>query len=239
MYGAQNQIKTWIYSPVLALAKRLEPLYLINFKFHRALLHSTAKVKITPDELRKSVIGHIPEVVLPENFRSPIENMHEASKRRHIFISHHHADDDEVSNLISLLSRKGYDIRNSSIRAKPANKERLKQKLVSDETIRRLLRMKISWAGTVVVLIGKETHSRPWVNWEIEQANKQGKRIVGVYVRGGTEADKPAALENYASAIVGWNTDAIMAAIDGTENPFQNPDGSSRQMVHTRKSLKC
>ena len=45
--------------------------------------------------------------------------------------------------------------------------------LVKDETIRRLLRMKISWAGTVVVLVGKETHSRPWVNWEIEQANKQ------------------------------------------------------------------
>ena len=58
--------------------------------------------------------------------------------------------------------------------------------------------MKISWASTVVVLIGKETHSRPWVNWEIGQANKQGKRIVGVYARGATEADKPAALEKYA-----------------------------------------
>lgn len=159
--------------------------------------------------------------------------------RRHIFISHHHADDAEVDNLTSLLSWNGYDIRNSSIRAKPANQQRLKQGLVKDETIRRLLRMKISWAGTVVVLIGKDTHSRPWVNWEIEQANKQGKRIVGVYVRGGTEADKPAALEKYASAIVGWNTDCIMAAIDGTENLFRNPDGSLRQAVHTRKSLKC
>ena len=165
--------------------------------------------------------------------------MNSESKRRHIFISHHHADDVEVDKLTSLLKKNGYDIRNSSIRAKPANQRRLEQGLVKDETIRRLLRMKISWAGTVVVLIGKNTHLRPWVNWEIKQANKQGKRIVGVYLRGGTEADKPPALEEYASAICGWNHKCIMAAIDGTENPFQKPDGSSRQSAHIRTSLTC
>jgi hypothetical protein len=95
----------------------------------------------------------------------------------------------------------------------------------------------VGW--TVVVLIGKETYARPWVNWEIEQANKQGKRIVGVYIRGGTEADKPPALEKYASAICGWDTDCIIAAIDGTRNSFQNPDGSPRQTSSRRKRLKC
>jgi MTH538 TIR-like domain (DUF1863) len=165
--------------------------------------------------------------------------MNSESNRRHVFISHHHADDTEVDNLASLLRRKGYDIRNSSIRAKPANKRRLEQGMVSDEKIRRLLRMKISWAGTVVVLIGENTHARPWVDWEIRQANQQGKRLVGVYIRGGTEANIPPALENYASAIVGWNSDSIMAAIGGTENPFQNADGSSRQPFHYRKSITC
>jgi hypothetical protein len=165
--------------------------------------------------------------------------MNSESKRRHVFISHDHADDEAVTNLTSLLSRHGYDIRNSSIRAKPANQRRLEQGLVKEETIRRLLRMKISWAGKVVVLIGKGTHSRPWVNWEIGQANKQGKRIVGVYVRGGTEADKPAALEKYASSIVAWNSESIMDAIDGTDNPFQNPDGSSRQPAQPQVSVKC
>lgn len=161
------------------------------------------------------------------------------NKRRHIFISHHHADDAEVGKMTDLLTKKGYDIRNSSIRAKPANQRRLDQGLVKKETIRRLLRMKISWAGSVVVLIGKATHTRSWVDWEIEQANKQGKRIVGVYVQGGKEADKPAALEKYASAIVGWNADSIIAAIDGTGNPFQNPDGSPREAAHARVSCTC
>jgi MTH538 TIR-like domain (DUF1863) len=165
--------------------------------------------------------------------------MHSESKRRHIFISHHHADDTEVSKLTDLLSKSGYDIRNSSIRAKPANQRRLDKGLVKDETIRRLLRIKISWAGTVVVLIGKDTHSRPWVDWEIEQANQQGKRIVGIYLQGGTAADKPAALEKYASSIVAWNTNSIMAAIDGTDNSFQNPDGSPGQPIYTRTSGTC
>jgi len=94
-----------------------------------------------------------------------------------VFISHHHADDAEVDKLTSLLAKKGYDIRNSSIRAKPANQERLEKGLVRPEVIRRLLRRKISWAGTVVVLIGKDTHTRPWVNWEVETAVKGGVKI--------------------------------------------------------------
>jgi hypothetical protein len=102
-----------------------------------------------------------------------------------------------------------------------------------------LLRMKVSWASTVVVLVGEQTHTRSWVTWEIEQAHQQGKRIVGVYVQGGTDANKPAALEQYASAIVGWNSRSIMAAIDGTENPFEQPDGSPRPAVHPATSVKC
>jgi hypothetical protein len=160
-------------------------------------------------------------------------------KRRHVFISHHHADDEEVGRLTDLLTRRGYDIRNSSIRAKPANQQRLDKGLVKDETIRRLLRMKISWASTVVVLIGKDTHTRPWVNWEIEQANRQGKRIVGVYVRGGTDADAPAAMEQYASSIVGWNSERVLAAIDGTDNPFELPDGTSRPPAHPGTRVVC
>jgi hypothetical protein len=86
--------------------------------------------------------------------------------------------------------------------------------------------MKISWAGKVVVLVGKETHSRPWVNWEIEQAHKQGKRIVGVWAQGSTEADLPLNLEKYADAVVGWQSDRIMDAIDGDLDNWQKPDGT-------------
>jgi hypothetical protein len=165
--------------------------------------------------------------------------MSSENRQRNVFISHHHNDDDGVTNLTDLLSRRGYQIRNSSIRAKPANQRRLDLGLVKDETIRRLLRMKIAWAGVIVVLIGKETHSRPWVNWEIEEANRQGKRIVGVYERGGTEADIPSALEDFSDDIVAWNSDSIIAAIEGTKHVFQTPDGTSREPAYERETFKC
>jgi len=165
--------------------------------------------------------------------------MGDNSKRRHVFISHHHADDAEVDNLTKLLTTRGNDIRNSSIRAKPANRARLDRGEVKDETIRRLLRMKISWASTVVVLVGKDTHSRLWVEWEINEAHRQGKRIVGVFVRGGTDADKPAALEQYASSIVGWNSKTVVDAIEGVQNSFELPDGTQRPPTHALTTIKC
>lgn len=147
---------------------------------------------------------------------------------KNVFISHHHKDDAQVDKLTDLLSKKGFNIRNSSIRAKPANQERLDKGLVSDAVIKRLLRMKISWAGSVIVLVGKETHTRPWVNWEVEQAHKQGKNIVGVYEHGlKDKVDLPPALEKYSTSVVGWDSDSIMSAIEG-EPVFQNPDGTLR-----------
>ncbi len=148
------------------------------------------------------------------------------NKTKNVFISHHHKDDVHVDKLTDLLGNKGFEIRNSSIRAKPANQKRLDKGLVKDATIKRLLRMKISWAGTVIVLIGKETHSRSWVNWEIDQAHSQGKKIVGVYQNGLKDrVDLPQSLEKYSTAIVGWDSGAIMAAIEG-DPIFQNPDGT-------------
>lgn len=98
--------------------------------------------------------------------------------------------------------------------------------------------MKISWAGPVVVLIGKETHQREWVDWELEQANKQGKRIVGVFVSGGSEADIPKNFEAYGSALVKWNGDSIVRALEG-ENNFENPDGTTRKATNTGATTKC
>lgn len=156
--------------------------------------------------------------------------MSEESNRRHVFISHYHADDASVQGLQDMLKRSGHDVRNSSIRKwKPENQERWKGRRVKDETVKRLLRMKMKWAKTVVVLVGKHTHERPWVNWEIEQANRYGKRIVGVFERGGSEADLPESFNQYGDALVGWNSSSVIGAIDGDCSPFERPDGSPRQ----------
>lgn len=148
------------------------------------------------------------------------------TQTKNVFISHHHKDDKHVDSLTDLLGKNGCNIRNSSIRAKPANQERLDKGLVKDSTIRRLLRMKMSWAGTVIVLVGKETHKRPWVDWEINEALKQGKNIVGVYEKGlGDKVKLPEALEDASTAIVEWDPTSIINAINGVPT-FNDPDGT-------------
>jgi hypothetical protein len=161
------------------------------------------------------------------------------STRKHVFISHHHGDDTHVDKLTRLVGRGDYLLRNSSVRMKPANQRRAEQGRIKDDTIKRLLRMKMRWASTVVVLIGERTHKRPWVNWEIEQAARLGKHIVGVYLRGGKEANIPQALNDYGSAIVNWNAESVISAIEGTVSRFEKPDGALRDPVHTIATSRC
>jgi len=147
-------------------------------------------------------------------------------KIKNVFVSHHHKDDANVDGLTDMLSGKGYQLRNSSIRVKPENQKRLDQNKISDRTIARLLRMKMRWASQVIVVIGKETHERPWVNWEIKVAHDLGKPIIGVYENGLKEqVEIPDNLEKYATSKVGWRSDSVIDALEG-KSQFQNPDGT-------------
>lgn len=143
------------------------------------------------------------------------------SNIKNVFISHHGKDDEHITGLKSLLQTKGYTLRNSSVDSSKPNQA------TSDDYIKGLLRDGIRWAGTTVVLIGHETHSRDWVNWEIEQSQKEGNRIVGVLIQGAKDADVPEAFEKYGNALVGWNSDKVIDAIEGTCNDWCKNDGSA------------
>jgi len=161
------------------------------------------------------------------------------SRSKNVFISHHHKDDKAVTDFANLLAGKDYIVRNSSIRAKPRNTERLDKKMVSDETIRRLLRMKMFWAGTVVVLVGSDTHSRDWVNWEIEEAERQGKRILGVFMHGAKDSDIPESLEKFGDGLVGWNSKKIIEGLEGEDVGWCNSGGEARTPTNNVKRIGC
>lgn len=151
--------------------------------------------------------------------------------KKNVFVSHHHKDDASVDGISRLAAGKGYQLRNSSVRMKPENERRVEEKKVSDRTIARLLRMKMRWASQVIVVIGKETHTRPWVNWEIQAAHQLGKPIIGVYENGLTgNVTLPENLEKYATSIVSWRGEAIINALEGKIS-FQTPDGTERDNI--------
>jgi hypothetical protein len=94
-----------------------------------------------------------------------------------------------------------------------------------------ILAPQINWASTFVVYISHKTKDSHWVNWEIEYAARQGKRIVGVWERGAAGCELPTALEEYRDALVGWHGNSIIDAIVGERDISENPDGSPTPTV--------
>ena len=144
-----------------------------------------------------------------------------AKNIRNVFISHIHEDDEGLENLKGLVSKHGMTWRDASITAdKPnaaKNPDYIKQEILAPG---------IRWASVLVVYVSPETKHSEWVNWEIEYAHKQDKRIVGVWEWGAKDCDQPKALDQYADAVVGWNGESIIDAINGDSNEWYRPDGS-------------
>lgn len=140
-----------------------------------------------------------------------------------VFVCHYHADEENIKKIKDLLGG-DFSIRNYSVTSDKYNNAKDK------EYIKSLLRPLINQTSICICLIGPNTRDSEWVNWEVDQAMKQGKRIIGVYLWGAKDSDIPKALEDAADAMVGWNHDTILAAING-HNIFTNPDGTTRPDV--------
>src|SRR5260370_30964035 len=128
----------------------------------------------------------------------------------HVFISHIHEDDDDLRGMKDLLSQHGLEMADSSI-----NSSRPTAAADKDYIKNSILAPRIQWASTLVVLLSPGTRASEWVTWEIEYAEKLGKRIVGVWAHGAAECDVPEALDRYADAVVGWQAERIRGARRG------------------------
>ena len=139
---------------------------------------------------------------------------------KNIFVSHFHGDAHMIENLNHILGTHGMQMKDSSIyeNKNPNN-------ATNEDYIKSLIHPKIKWAGTVVVLIGKDTHKSDYVNWEIECAEREEKRIVGVYLPGEDDSKLPDAFEKHGDALRHWNGNSIIDAINGDdtwEGPSRN-----------------
>lgn len=145
-------------------------------------------------------------------------------EKRNIFISHYFKDDDKVQDIKRRLIERNYDVRNFSVDSTKHKDGRTPSK----EVIQRYLKMRIKASSTFVCLIGSDTHTRPWVDFEIQEAINQGKKIIGVYTHGNKDkVEIPEPLKKYGASIIGWNSiDKLGDIIAGKETVFENPDSS-------------
>ena len=150
--------------------------------------------------------------------------MAEEAEIKNVFVSHYHKDEESIQKLKDLLSD-DYCIKNYSVTTDKYN-EAENEDYIKYEYLKPL----ITQSSALICLIGPETHDSEWVDWEIREAEKLGKPIIGVYIQGAKDSDVPQALKEFADAIVGWNADNIMKALGG-ESSFVNADGTPRASV--------
>jgi hypothetical protein len=148
-----------------------------------------------------------------------------ADEIKNVFISHVHEDDDGLAKLKALVEKGGLTVRDSSINTSNPNEAKDPDYIKS-----KILAPQIQWASTLIVYITPKTKESEWVNWEIEYAEKLGKRIVGVYAHGASECDIPEALEKYADDVRGWQSEGVIDAITGKTNEWHLPSGELRDL---------
>ena len=111
---------------------------------------------------------------------------------RNVFVSHVHEDDAGLADLKQLLARHGMNVRDYSIRSDNPNNAH-----AEDYIKYGILAPRIRQCSALVVYVSPDTRWSDWVNWEIEYAHKEGKRIVGAYENGAAGCRLPDALEAY------------------------------------------
>jgi len=148
-----------------------------------------------------------------------------SSTAKNVFVSHVHEDDKGLQKLKDLLAKNGMVIRDASITSEKEN-----QAKSPDYIKNKILGPRIDWAGVFIVYITPSTKQSEWVDWEIEYAHRQGKRIVGIWAYDDNECEIPAALEKYADVVVGWRGEGIVDAINGSNENWEKPDGTPRTL---------
>lgn len=144
-----------------------------------------------------------------------------AGETKNIFISHIHEDDNGLQKLKDLVSNHGMGIRDYSINSSNPNDAKNENYIKYN-----ILAPRIDQCSALVVYITPGTKDSKWVDWEIDYAERTGKRIVGVWAYGQNGCEVPAGLEKLSDAIVGWNGSSIIDTINGEVDGWENPDGT-------------
>ena len=129
-------------------------------------------------------------------------------KGRNIFISFAHEDKADVELFRGQARKEDSELvfQDYSVRV-PYDSEQA-------EYIRRQIRERIRRASVTVVYLSASAADSKWVNWEVEEACRLGKGVVGVYKGDAPPREIPAAVKKCDAEIVPWRHRDLMEAIE-------------------------
>jgi hypothetical protein len=80
--------------------------------------------------------------------------------------------------------------------------------------VRTKIREQLKGSSVVVVLIGQNTASSDWVDYEVREGMEDRKGIIGIRLKGAETAEVPPALTEAGVKVVNWDPDAFSDEIE-------------------------
>jgi hypothetical protein len=141
-------------------------------------------------------------------FDSAVEEAEKAIKRqeriRNVFIAFHVDDEAQVNLLRSQSKSEDFDIvfRDYSV------------KEPFDEKWKTQCKDRISQTSAFICMIGEHTAERPAVNWEIEEAYRQNKKVIGVRIYRDRNDPIPEPLRLHGAKVINWDLAELRKFLD-------------------------
>ena len=82
------------------------------------------------------------------------------------------------------------------------------------EYVRRKIREKINRTSVTICMIGSETHTSKWVNWELEESFDKGSTVIAMALKGIDRAVLPAPIKSRNLTFYGWDPDNLAKLVD-------------------------
>jgi hypothetical protein len=127
---------------------------------------------------------------------------------RRVFISYQHDDIQQVKgfNLLRWNPNVDFDFTGRHLLSPVDSRD--------PNYIRTKIGEQLNGSSVVVVLIGQNTASSEWVDYEIQRGQKEGKGIIGIRLKGADDAEVPPALTEAGAKVINWNPDQFSDEIE-------------------------
>lgn len=129
--------------------------------------------------------------------------------KRRVFLSFLAEDEMQVNGLRLLAANPNYPLEffDESVRV-PYDS-------VDADYIRRRIREKISRTSVTVCLVGPQTHTSRWVEWELEESIEKGNTIFAMALKGVDSAILPNAIKSRNLPFYPWDPQLLARLIAG------------------------
>lgn len=153
--------------------------------------------------LNKDDLEHLEQLA-----KEKLKGKKDLPEKRNVFISFDSGDLDEVNLLRGQAKNDGSELEfNDWSLKEPFNSKKA-------EYIKRGIRERIRQSSATICYITNKTAKSKWVNWEVNESIRLGKKVIAVYKGSKPPAVTPKAIKDNRIPLIKWNHKDILKALE-------------------------